>query len=907
MSTHRLERVFNPKSVALAGASPREGSTGRAVLDNLRAGGFKGRLELIHPNHAEVDGMACVPSLRDLQAAPDLLVVCTPEEAVMPLVEEAAAMGVAAALVMTPDPVPGDSSLFTRLKKLTERSGIRVIGPNSLGVLAPRAGLNASYAARQVKTGDLAVISQSGAISAALISWAGRRNVGFSGLVSVGATADVDFADLLDYYALDPQTRAILMYIENLADPQAFMSAARAASRVKPVIAVKSGRNRQAQRAATHTGNLATPDAVYDAAFRRAGLLRVSDIDELFDAAEALGRVKPFPGKRLAILTNGGGISLLAADKLIDMGGELAQIAPETAEKIQALMPVPWTPANPVDIEGDADGPRFAAALAALAADRSNDAVLVMNAPTALSKSNEVAEAIAGAVKKARASTLVPKPIFTVWYGGTDETDKIFEAARIPHYQTGAISGFMHMVRWREAREFLMNAPPSLPENFSPDTLRAREIVQGVIKRGGQWLTPIETSELLESYDIPVAPARLAHSPEEAAELARLMISTHGACVIKIMSPDIPHKSDVGGVVLDLRSVQAVAEAARAMLDRVKDLIPDAQIDGVSVHPMIKRPHGRELLAGIADDPTFGPVIVFGRGGKAVEMINDRALALPPLDLSLARDLIERTRVVRLLRNYRDVPEADIDAVALTLVKLSQLTADIPEIRELDLNPLLADESGVVAMDARVVVRAEPAARLGDVNPRFAVAPYPKHWERHIALKDGTPVFVRPVKPEDEDMYRGFFENVTQEDLRLRFFAPVKEFSHAFIARLTQIDYARAFAIAAIREDNGGMLGGVRLMLDANREVGEYAILLRSDLKGQGLGWKLMKLMIEWAETQGLRRVEGQVLSENVTMLQMCQALGFKVQDDPHEHGVKLVKLDLMDMPAQKRDQLKTS
>ena len=901
MSTHRLERVFNPKSVALAGASPREGSTGKAVLDNLRAGGFKGRLDLIHPTHKEVDGLPCVASLRDLPSAPDLLVVCTPEDAVIPLVEEAAAMGVASALVLTPDPTPGDNSLYTRLKKISDKGGIRIIGPNSLGILAPRAKLNASYAALQVKAGDLAVISQSGAIAAALIAWSARRNVGFSGLVSVGATADVDFADLLDYYALDPQTRAILIYVENFADPQAFMSAARAASRVKPVIAVKSGRNRQAQRAATHVGNLATPDAVYDAAFRRAGLLRVADIDELFDAAEALGRIKPFPGKRLAILTNGGGISLLAADKLIDMGGELAGVSPEAAEKIAAVMPQPWTPSNPVDIEGDADGPRFAAALAALAADKSNDAILVMNAPTALSKSVEVAEAIAAAVKKARAATLVPKPVFTVWYGGSEETDRIFEAARIPHYQTGAISGFMHLVRWREAREFLMNAPPSMPENFAPDTARAREIVQGVIKRGGQWLTPIETSDLLEAYDIPAAPARLARTPEEAAELARLMISAHGACVIKILSPDIQHKSDVGGVVLELKSVQAVANAAREMLDRVKTLMPEARIDGVSVHPMIKRPHGRELLAGIADDPTFGPVIVFGRGGKAVEMINDRALALPPLDLSLARDLIERTRVVRVLRNYRDVPEADIDAVALTLVKLAQLSADVPEIRELDLNPLLADEYGVVAMDARVVVKAVPSARAGEVNPRFAVAPYPKHWERHIALKDGSPVLVRAVRPEDEEMYRSFFENVTAEDLRLRFFAPVKEFSHAFIARLTQIDYARAFAIAAIREDNGLMLGGVRLMLDANREVGEYAILLRSDLKGQGLGWKLMKLMIEYAETQGLRCVEGQVLSENVTMLAMCQALGFKIKDDPHEHGVKLVKLDLTAVPAAKK------
>ena len=900
MSIRRLERVFNPKSIALVGASPREGSTGRAVLDNLLKAGFAGKMHFVNPRHADVDGVVCVPSLSDIGSAPDLVIVTAPRELVRDIVREAGLMGVPGALVMSDDFTGPNGELSNELKAVAKETNIRIIGPGSLGLVSPRAKLNASILAQPVKPGDLAVISQSSAITSALASWAHKRNVGFSGLVSVGSTADVNFADLLDFYALDPTTRAILIYVERLTDPQSFMSAARAASRVKPVIAVKSGRVERRRDTGTHTGNLATSDAVYDAAFRRAGLLRVMDIDELFDAAEALGRIKPFPGRRLAILTNGRAIGQLAADRLLSLDGNLAHVSLETTAKLMDIVPGTEQFYNPINLEAEANASVYASALEVLLADKANDAVMVMNAPTAMSKSDDSAKAVADTVTKHRKTNFSPKPVFTVWFGASEETDHIFEEARIPHYETGGVRGFMHLVRWTEAREFLMSAPPSLPVDFQPNVAKARNVVQQAIARGHTWLAPVEITALLEAYDIPIAPARFARTPEEAAELARLILGTYGSCVIKVLSRDIPHKSDVGGVVLDLKSVQQVADATRDMLARVAELAPAAEIEGVTVHPMIKRPHARELLMGIADDPTFGPVVLFGRGGKAVEVIHDRALALPPLDLSLANDLIERTRVVRALRNYRDVPAADTDAVALTLVKLAQLAADVPEVLQLDLNPVLADEDGVVVVDARVSVAPFRSRGEHDANPRFAVAPYPKSWEHHTHLKDGTPVFIRPVRPEDEDMYREFFGTVTAEDLRLRFFAPVKEFSHAFIARLTQIDYGRAYALAAISENDGKMLGGVRLMLDNTRESGEYAILLSSHLKGQGLGWKLMKYMIEFAEAQGLRRVEGQVLSENTTMLKMCAALGFKMRDDPHEHGVKLCQLELVDIPTPK-------
>ncbi|MDE2361533.1 MAG: bifunctional acetate--CoA ligase family protein/GNAT family N-acetyltransferase [Hyphomicrobiales bacterium] len=893
MGVRALERILSPKSIALVGASPRAGSTGLALYQNVIGAGFKGEIALVNPRYQELDGRPCLPSLSSLAKAPDLVVLAAPPEHALAQAEEAEKLDIPGALVMTRDPAGWHGQVTQGLVRIGRRGRMRIFGPDCLGVMIPAAGLNASLSAQQAPPGDLALLSQSGAIGAAMVAWAHTRHVGFSGLVSAGEMADVDFGDLLDYFALDTATRAILLYIDRLEDPQKFMSAARAAARVKPVIVAKSGRHKRGPRGGSSVANMAGPDTVYDAAFRRAGLLRVADIDELFDAAEALGRIKPFPGRRLAIISNGGGLGRLAADRLHDLRGALAPMEATTWEKLDAVLPPGTRRENPLDLDGDADPERFKATIGAALADKTTDAVMAMHAPNALSKSTEAAQAVVDSVKEARKRTVNPKPVFAVWFGASAETDKIFEDARIPHYQTGGVRGFMHMVRWNEAREFMMSAPPNLPTDFEPDVERARSVVRQAIDRGHRWLAPVEMTMLLDAYDIPVAPARFARTAEEAGELARLFIARAGACVVKIVSRDIAHKSDIGGVALDLRTPDAAAEAAREMIARIGRELPEASIEGVTVHPMIKRPHARELIAGVADDKTFGPVIVFGRGGKAVEIIDDRAVALPPLDLSLAHDMIRRTRVAAILEHYRDVPRADVDAVALTLVKLAQLVADVPEVRELDLNPLLADELGVMVVDARIRVEPDPRQPPGEPNRRFAVAPYPKDLEQTLRLKDGTVVLVRPVRPEDEDMYRAFFETVPQNDLRLRFFAPVKAFSHAFLARLTQIDYARAFAMAAIKADTGELLGGVRLMMNADRTDGEYAILLGPQVKGQGLGWKLMGLMIDYGRSLGLDHIEGQVLSENQPMLQMCRALGFKLRESREEPGVTIVTLNL--------------
>jgi len=897
MSTYRLDRLFAPRSIALVGASPRASSVGRIILKNLREGGFKGTIELVNPHYDAIDGVRAVKRIEDLAGVPDLVIVAAPPPAVPSLIAAAGDKGCAAAIIVTAGLGHGPGSLAEGATQAARARGLRLVGPNCLGVLVPAVNLNASFAARMPQSGDLALISQSGAIVAGLAEWATKRSVGFSGLVSLGDTVDVDFGDLLDYFALDGRTRAIVLYIESITDAPKFMSAARAAARAKPVVVIKAGRHAQGAVAArTHTGALAGVDAVYEAAFQRAGLLRVLDLDELFAAVETLGRIRPFSGKRLAILTNGGGVGVLAVDRLVDFGGSLAKISEGAMAALNKELPPIWSKGNPIDIAGDADAARFGVAMQTLLGDRENDAILVINVPTALASASDAARSVANVVRTYRDQIYPSKPVFAVWLGDSERASAELEAAGVPCYlsETDAIRGFTHLVRYREALNALMETPPSLPQDFSPDIGTARAIITEAIANGRGWLDPVEIARVLAAYAIPAASASLARDADEAAIAARPYLASGTAVAVKILSPDIVHKSDVGGVRLNLANEQAVREATADILKCVRAAKPSARISGVTVHPMIVRPNARELIAGIADDRTFGPIIVFGRGGTAVEVINDKALALPPLDLKLAHDLISRTRVARILKAYRDVTAADENAIALTLVKLAQMAADLPEVRELDLNPLLADETGVIALDARIAVAAsEPSARARSGHPRFVIRPYPKEWERHVVLKDGTAVFIRPVRPEDEPLYYPFFAAVTDEDLRLRFFAPVRNFSHVFIARFTQIDYARAMAFIAIDEKTGDMLGVVRLHAHVNYQAGEYAVLLRSDLKGRGLGWLLMQLIIEYARSEGLRKIEGQVLAENRTMLQMCAELGFDIAQDPRDAGFRVVTLSL--------------
>lgn len=895
MSLYRLDKLFAPRSIALVGASPRQGSLGRAVLNNLRKS-FKGPLQVVNPRYAAIDGLATVRDVATLAEPPDLIVVTAPAQEVPSIIGQAAAKGVAGAVIISGGLGHRPGSLAAQAEGAARPHGMRLMGPNCLGLINPRLPFNASFSAAMPPPGDLALISQSGAIVAAMVGWASSREIGFSGIASIGDQLDVDVADLLDYFALDPKTRVILLYLEGVKNARKFMSSARAAARLKPVIVVKSGRFAAgAKAAATHTGALAGSDDVHDAAFRRAGLIRVLDLPELFDCAEAVGHIASVRGRRLAILTNGGGLGVLAIDRLVSLGGTPASLSPESAARLDAVLPPAWSRANPVDIIGDADGSRYSRVLDILLDDPQVDAVLAINVATAVALPADTAAAVADRAKSSKLAGNA-KPVLAAWVGtdGSGGISTIFNKAGVPNYPTedDAVRGFMHLVRHQEAFASLFEVPPSLPVDFQPDIARARHIAATAAGEGRKLLDPMEVVDVLKAFDVPLIETMLATDPDQVADIAGRLLKSNKAVVVKIMSRDISHKSDVGGVRLGICDAEEARRAATEIIGNARRLRPDAKIAGLIVQPMKQIANARELIVGIANDPTFGPVMLFGAGGTAVEVVNDKALALPPLDMKLAGNMIRQTRVAKLLNAYRNVPAARSDDIAMTLVRLSYLAAWVPEIMEFDINPLMANDESVIALDARIAVASVAKSVSGSGNPRIAVRPYPVEWQREVELK-GLCVTLRPVRPEDAPLFDPFLAKTTAADLRMRFFSPIKKLGAPFIARLTQLDYARAMAFCAIDKATGDMIGVVRMHADSQYQSAEYGILVRSDLKGRGLGWLMMQQIVEYARSEGLQRLEGQVLNDNTTMLQMCRELGFEIRPDEGDGGIMKVSLSL--------------
>ncbi len=870
MSTRNLDKLMAPRSVVAIGASARPGSVGAAVTRNLLDGGFKGEVRLVNLKGGEIAGRPVLKNLAALASPADLAVVMTPPETVPGVIEELGRRGTRVAIVITAGPGAGEDGRQVNAKwrqRILQRAQpnlLRVVGPNCIGYAAPRLGLNASFGPGKLKGGGLAAVAQSGAVLAGLADWGAAQGIGFSHLVSMGDMSDVDFADMLDMLGRDYETRAVLLYVEGITQARKFMSAARGAARLKPVIVLKAGRHAAAaQAAASHTGSMAGSAAVYDAAFARAGLVSVKGLGELFDAAETLGYGIVPRNERLAILTNGGGVGIIATDLLIDEGGELATLAPQTIERLDKLMPRIWSHANPVDIVGDADGPRYAAALDVLADDGNVGGVLAMNVPTALTSSEEAARAIVEA--KGRKSV----PVIGCWIGGplAEAGRKVLHGANMPAYDTPlrAVRGFMHVVQYRRGQRSLQRTPPSIPEARS-DTALVRSIVNGALKERRRLLTEPEAKRVLAAYGIPVVPTEIVLDGNEAAHAATRI---GFPVAVKILSREITHKSDVGGVALDLASEQEVLEAVRAMYDKVCNASPGVRIDGYVVQPMIKRPHAVELILGAAEDPVFGPILMVGHGGVAAEVIDDKALALPPLDLVLAEEALARTRVDRLLRGYRARPAAARGAVAEVMVRLSQLIADVDEIAELDINPLLADENGVIALDARIVVH-KPAGE--ERAARFAIRPYPVELESEIVHR-AQRLRVRPIRPQDEGLLQAFVRHLAPEDVRLRFFGPLRELSHEMAARLSQIDYDREMAFLLL--DGEVLLGVGRLAADPDFEQAEFALTVASDSQGKGYGALLLNHVLAYARTRGIKKVFGIILRENHRMIALAERLGF--------------------------------
>ncbi|MCA1245731.1 bifunctional acetate--CoA ligase family protein/GNAT family N-acetyltransferase [Massilia sp. MS-15] len=890
MSVRNLGHLFAPASVALIGASERPGSLGATLLHNLMAGGFAGEVWPVNPKHAQLGGRRCYASVAELPAAPALAVICTPPATIPAIVRQLGERGCRAALVLSSGLRESGRGLRQAMLDAAQPYLLRVLGPNSAGLLVPGLGLNASVASSGALPGRIAFVSQSGALMVGVLDWARMRGIGFSHFIALGDAADVDLGDVLDYLASDGATSAILLYLQDLRYARKFMSAARAAARSKPVLVLKAGRSAgpaSAPAAASESGALARQDDVFDAAIRRAGMLRVDSTEQLFSAAETLAYARPLHGERLAIVSNGAGPGVLARDALASGGGVEADLSDSSCARLDALLAPGWRRGNVVNLRGGALPALYREALEILLQDPGVDAVLAIQSPTATVASRDVADAIAPLARSAS------KTLLSCWLGGTavQEARAIASGARLPAFRTpeDAVAGFLQLVHYRRNQNLLMEVPPSMAGTVAPDRAAARALVREALAKGRYLLSDPEAKAILRAYGMAVVETRQAAGIEEAVAAAQ---NIGFPVAVKILTPDVMHKSDFGGVTLDLDSPEGVRAAAARMRRRLAELFPGARFEGYSVQAMVRRTHAHELIAGAALDPVFGPVIVFGQGGVAVEVTQDHAVGLPPLNLVLARDLVDRTRVARLLAGYRNRPAVNMDAVLASLVQVSRMVSDIPELVELDLNPLLADSKGAVVLDARM--RLALADRSGSTLDRLAIRPYPRELEQTIEWQ-GAPLLLRPIRPEDGPAHLAFFDALTPDDVRYRMFVRIRELQPSQLARFTQIDYDREMAFIATRPNAEGVaetLAVARVVADPDNITAEFAVTVRSDLKGMGLGTIMMRKLIDYCRARGTREIVGEALPQNGRITGMVKKLGFTVTSTGLE-GMREMRLVL--------------
>jgi acetyltransferase len=844
----------------------------------------------VNPKYTELNGRPCYANVKDLPAVPDLAVIMTPADAVPGLIADLGTKGTRAAVVLSAG-LTQRNGLQQKMLDAARPHLLRIIGPNGIGLMLPHARLNAGFFHMAAAPGDIALLSQSGAIAASLIDWAADNTVGFSQIVSLGDMADVDVADCLDLLAGDANTRAVVLYLESIPNPRKFMSAARRAARAKPVIAIKPGRHAEAAKAAaTHTGALTGADRVVDAALRRAGILRINELSELFDAIETIARFAPLERAQVGIVTNGGGAGVLAVDRLLDFGAKLAELSPDTLASLDRTLPANWSRANPVDIIGDATPERYRTAVAAVAGDPSVDVVLVMNCPTGLVSSAEAATAVASLAKN---GVIGRKPILSSWLGGATarEGRRLLQSSGIPSYETPAAAAVAvdHLTRWSRVQKALERVPEASP-GASVDRAAVLSVFRQVASESRRVLTEPEAKAVAKAYGILVPETVVAKSVDEVGLAAKRLLQASQKIAVKLLSKSVSHKSDVGGVALNIGTAKGARDAALIIERNLRQRAPEADIDGFAIQPMIERSQAQELIMGIGQDTIFGPIILFGTGGVAVEVIDDTAIALPPLDDVLAGALIDRTQIGRLLAGFRDHKPADRASILRALNALSQLIVDFPCIVAADINPLLANEEGVIALDARFEIDPESVERPGP-NPALIIRPYPAEWAKDMVVQDRS-YHVRPIRPADVALYPDFFDRMDKEDMRLRFFSLSKHFSDKLLTRLTQLDYDREMAFVAL-DRNGNLCGVARIFADPDHETAEYALLVRSDLKGQGLGWAMLRHLVDYAKVDGLKRIEGIVLSENAGMLKMCREFGFRLAVDQNDVGIVKVSLDL--------------
>jgi acetyltransferase len=883
-----LDALFAPTSIAVIGATERAGSVGRTILWNLISNPFGGTVFPVNPDRHSVLGIKAYPSVAALPEPVDLAVVVTPASAVPGVIGECAEMGVKGAIIVSAgfrERGMAGAALEQQVLVEARRGNIRLIGPNCLGVMRPMSGLNATFAGAMVRPGNVGFISQSGALCTAVIDWSLRENVGFSAFVSIGAMLDVGWGDLIDYLGDDPYTQSIVLYMESIGDAHAFLSAAREVALTKPIIVIKAGRTAAAaQAAASHTGALTGSDEVLDAAFRRCGVLRVRTIDDLFNMAEVLGKQPRPAGPRLTILTNAGGPGVLATDALISNGGTLAPLAPETIAALDRILPAHWSHANPIDILGDAEPDRYARAVEIAAQDPTSDGLLVILTPQAMTDPTQAAERLKPFAK------LSGKPLLASWMGGAEVAagEAILNRANIPTfaYPDAAARAFDDMWRYSYNLRGLYETPalPAHADEGAPDHVLAGQIVEAARAAGRTLLTEVESKRLLAAYGIPTVETQVATSVGEAVRCANAI---GYPVVLKLFSETITHKTDVGGVRLNLANVGAVQRAYRAIETAVRAKVGAEHFLGVTVQPMIAS-DGYELIVGSSLDPQFGPVLLFGAGGQLVEVFQDRALALPPLTTTLARRMLEQTRIVTALKGVRGRAPVDMAALEALLVRFSQLVAEQRWITEVDINPLLATPDRLIALDARVVVYG-PEMRE-DALPKLAIRPYPAQYMTPRTLKDGTPVTIRPIRPEDEPLMVAFHETLSEQSVYLRYFSPLKlsqRIAHERLTRICFIDYDRQIALVVERHDpqtdERRILAVGRLIKLHRTNEAEFAILVSDQFQGQGLGTELLRRLIQVGRDEHLRRITADILPDNRAMQGICQQLGFQLHRSLNE------------------------
>jgi acetyltransferase len=881
VDVHNLDRIFRPERVAIFGVTQNPRGVGATVLRNIVSGGFRGVVYPIDPNYEAVLGIPCFRSLRSLPATPDLALVCAPASAVPDIVQQCGEAGVLGVVVVSAgfgEAGKEGRELEARLSEIVKSyPGMRLVGPNCLGFMAPGMGLNASFAAGMPKAGRIAFISQSGALCTSVLDWALERGIGFSYFVSVGNSLDVDFGDLIDYFGENDGTDAIILYVESLKHARSFMTAARAFARTKPIIAYKGGRFAEsAAVAGSHTGAMAGEDAVYDAAFERAGIARVYEIGEIFDCAELLARYGRVGGPRLAIVTNAGGPGVMATDTLVEQQGALAELSETTLDALDESLPPMWSQRNPVDVLGDARPKRYAKAVEVVLQDSGVDAVLVILSPQAMTKPTATAKAVA------ELASSTSKPVLAAWLGGrsTRESAELFAASGIACYRTPeqAVRAFMTLVRYSKNLEALYETPRDIPVHFPLDRQKLRTLFESVLPDRGEVLSESISKSLLSAYGIPTAEPVPARDVDDAVEAAERM---GFPVVLKVHSPDITHKTDVGGVALDLHDPAAVRRAFDRVTEAARTAVPDARVDGVTVQPMIRREGACELILGAKKDPTFGAVVLLGLGGVTAEVMKDRTLAFPPLNESLARRLIESLAGYPLLRGYRGRPPADLDGLIEVIMRFSYLVADFPAIREMDVNPLLAGPDGAVALDARVMLDRELVGRGVKPYSHLALRPYPEEFVSDVTLPDGTALRLRPIRPEDEPRWKDMLASCSQATIHSRFGYLFHFAKHEEATRYCFIDYDREMAIVAEADEGGKrkLVGVGRLVADPARTSAEYAVLVTDDFQGRGLGRALTEYCIRVARRWGVKRIVAETVPANEAMVAIFEKLGFAVEE----------------------------